>query len=102
MSSQKLDCVFLGLTITSTWGNGHATTYRALLKELAARGHRVAFLERDVPWYASNREFNELPYCQIGLYSSLAELQDRYSDAVRNADLVVVGSYVPEGIAVGD
>lgn len=102
MNSPQLDCVFLGLSITSTWGNGHATTYRALLKEFAARGHRITFLERDVPWYSSNREFHDAPYCQIGLYSSLTELQDRYANAVRHADLVVVGSYVPEGVAVGE
>jgi spore maturation protein CgeB len=102
LTAPQLDCVFLGLTITSTWGNGHATTYRALLKEFAARGHRVTFLERDVPWYSSNREFDKTPYCEIGLYSNLAELQDRYTNLVRNADLVVVGSYVPEGIVVGD
>ncbi len=47
--------VILGLTITSSWGNGHATTYRGLVRELAARGHEVLFLERDKPWYASHR-----------------------------------------------
>ncbi len=44
--------VVLGLTLSSSWGNGHATTYRALLSAFAARGHDVLFLERDVPWYA--------------------------------------------------
>ena len=102
MTASQLDCVFLGLTITSTWGNGHATTYRALLKEFAARGHRVTFLERNVPWYSSNREFDQSPYCEIGLYSNSTELRDRYANLVRHADLVVVGSYVPEGIAVGE
>src|SRR5579875_441945 len=48
--------VFLGLSITSSWGNGHATTYRSLLRELAARGHDILFLERDMPWYADNRD----------------------------------------------
>ncbi|MFL6416374.1 MAG: glycosyltransferase [Bryobacteraceae bacterium] len=102
MSEAKLDLVFIGLTITSTWGNGHATTYRALLKELRKRGHRITFLERDVPWYSENREFTELPYCEIGLYSSLEELRERYADRVRRADFVIVGSYVPDGIAVGE
>jgi spore maturation protein CgeB len=97
----RLNCVFLGLSITSTWGNGHATTYRGLLKELSRRGHIVTFLERDVPWYADNREFDELPYCHIHLYRNLDELKDCYSGLIRSADLVVMGSYVPEGIAVG-
>jgi spore maturation protein CgeB len=94
--------VFLGLTITSTWGNGHATTYRALLKELAARGHRVTFLERETPWYAANREFDSLPYCRVELYEDLEELDDCFAQTVREADAAVVGSYVPDGIAVGD
>ena len=99
--SHPLDCVFLGLSITSTWGNGHATTYRGLLKEVAQRGHRVTFLERDVPWYANNREFETASYCQVGLYGSLEELSERFAATIREADIVVVGSYVPEGIAVG-
>ena len=102
MSQAKLDVIFIGLTITSTWGNGHATTYRALLKELRKRGHRVTFLERNVPWYSENREFSELPYCEIGLYGSLDELRERYADRVRQADFVIVGSYVPDGVAVGE
>ncbi len=93
--------VFLGLSITSSWGNGHATTYRGLIKELAKRGHKIAFLERDVPWYAENREFSELPHCEIGLYTSLDDLKERFAGVIRTADAVVVGSYVPEGIAVG-
>ena len=42
------DIVILGLSITSSWGNGHATTYRGLVKELTVRGHNVLFLERDM------------------------------------------------------
>ena len=102
MSSRPLNCVFIGLSITSTWGNGHATTYRGLLKEIARRGHAVTFLERDVPWYSDNREFHQAPYCTIGLYGSLEELQDRFSNLIQTADVVVVGSYVPDGIAVGE
>ncbi len=94
--------VFLGLSITSSWGNGHATTYRALLKNLAARGHDVVFLERDLPFYAENRDLPSPPYARTHLYDSLEELFDRYGSLVREADLVVVGSYVPEGRAVGD
>ena len=93
--------VFLGLSITSTWGNGHATTYRGLLKELTNRGHHVTFLERDVPWYATHREFEQLPYCDVFLYQSIEQLQERYAQLVRDADAVIAGSFVPEGIAVG-
>jgi spore maturation protein CgeB len=99
---RALDIVVLGLSITSSWGNGHATTYRALLRALAGRGHRVLFLERDVPWYAAHRDLPQPPYGRTALYASLAELRERWAAAVRSAELVVVGSYVPEGSAVGE
>jgi len=102
LKQRSLNCVFLGLSITSAWGNGHATTYRGLLKELWRRGHTVTFLERDVPWYADNREFSEAPYCTVLLYGSLDELKSRFKSLVERADIVVVGSYVPDGIAVGE
>ena len=91
----------LGLSITSSWGNGHATTYRGLVRELEKRGHDVTFLERDVPWYASNRDLPEPPYGTTLLYGSLEELRDAHGDVVRDADLVIVGSYVPDGVLVG-
>ena len=96
-----MSVVVLGLSITSSWGNGHATNYRSLVRALEARGHQVLFLERDVPWYAANRDLPQPPYGRTELYASLAELQSRFSGAVAGADLVVVGSYVPEGVAVG-
>jgi spore maturation protein CgeB len=92
--------VFLGLSITSSWGNGHATTYRSLLKALARRGHALVFLERDVPWYAEHRDLPAPPFCRTILYRDLADL-DRHAALVAEADAVVVGSFVPEGVAVG-
>jgi spore maturation protein CgeB len=94
--------VILGLSITSSWGNGHATTYRALVKGLAARGHDVLFLERDVPWYRMNRDLPAPPGCRTVLYADLDRLQRDHARAIRTADLVIVGSFVPDGIAVGD
>jgi spore maturation protein CgeB len=97
-----LHIVILGLTITSSWGNGHAVTFRGLVRGLSALGHDVLFLERDQPWYAENRDLPEPPYGRTRLYRSLRELRERFAGAVRRADLVVVGSFVPEGIAVGE
>ncbi len=93
--------VILGLSITSSWGNGHATNYRALVRALTARGHDVLFLERDVPWYAAQRDLPRPPCGTTCLYGALDELRERHRDAVRDADAVIVGSYVPDGIAVG-
>jgi spore maturation protein CgeB len=98
----SLSFVFLGLSITSSWGNGHATTYRALLRELARLGHGVTFLERDLPYYADNRDMARPPFGAIFTYDSLEELHERFGKLVREADVVVVGSYVPQGAAVGD
>ncbi|MBR0654171.1 CgeB family protein [Plastoroseomonas arctica] len=93
--------VVLGLSLSSSWGNGHATTYRALLRAFAARGHDILFLERQVPWYAAHRDLAEPGYCRLAFYDSVAEL-DAWHDALATADAVILGSYVPDGIAVGD
>jgi spore maturation protein CgeB len=98
----NLNIVVLGLSITSSWGNGHATTYRALVKALAAQGHSVTFLERDVPWYRDHRDLEQADYCKVVLYGSLAELGRRHAALVSAADLIILGSYVPDGIAIGD
>ena len=97
-----LRIVICGLSVTSSWGNGHATNFRGLMSALEARGHDVLFLERDVPWYASQRDMPKPPWGRTELYGSLDELRDRHEAAVRDADLVIVGSYVPDGVAVGD
>jgi len=92
--------VVLGLSLSSSWGNGHATTFRALLSAFAARGHEVLFLERDVPWYADHRDLPDPDFCRLEYYSDLADLE-RWAGEVAGADAVMVGSYVPEGVAVG-
>jgi spore maturation protein CgeB len=100
---KALKFVVLGLSITSSWGNGHATTYRGLIKAMAARGHNVLFLERDVPWYAQNRDLEELPNsnCRIKFYQSINDLKERFAGEICEADFVMIGSYVPEGIEIG-
>ena len=102
MRETPLDIVILGLSLSSSWGNGHATTYRALLRSLAARGHRILFLERDVPWYAAHRDLPAPGFCRLELYSDLQALQEQWAEAVESADAVIVGSYVPQGVAVGE
>jgi spore maturation protein CgeB len=97
----RLSIVVLGLSITSSWGNGHATNFRAPLQALDRRGHDVLFLERDVPWYAEHRDLPAPPYGRTVLYDSLEQLRDEHVDAVRDADVVIVGSYVPDGVEVG-
>jgi spore maturation protein CgeB len=92
--------VILGLSITSSWGNGHATMYRGLARALCKRGHRVLFLERDMPWYANNRDMPHPSFCETHLYHSLADLRERFETDISAAELAIMGSYVPEGAAV--
>jgi spore maturation protein CgeB len=96
------ELVFIGLSLSSSWGNGHATTYRALLRGLAAIGQKVLFLERDVPWYAANRDLPDPDFCELGLYVSVDELARKFGPRIAGARVVIVGSYVPDGIAVLD
>jgi spore maturation protein CgeB len=94
-----MNIVVLGLSITSSWGNGHATTYRALLQALAQRDHQITFFERDVPWYAAHRDLPAPGFARTILYRDLAELA-QCAPLVAGADLVIIGSYVPDGAAV--
>lgn len=92
--------VVLGLSLSSAWGNGHATTFRALLRAFAERGHDILFLERDVPWYAAHRDLPNPDFCRLEYYSDLDDLK-RFEAQIAGADAVIVGSYVPDGVAVG-
>src|SRR6476620_8646264 len=96
---RRLNIVILGLSITSSWGNGHATTYRSLMKALGRRGHDVLFLECAKPWYREHRYLLQAPAGAVRLYGNLDELHERWGRELRSADLVLVGSYVPDGIA---
>jgi spore maturation protein CgeB len=93
--------VVLGLSLSSSWGNGHATTYRSLIRALAARGHDILFLEREAPWYAgAHRDLADPDFCRLALYPDLPALA-RWRTEVEAADAVIVGSFVPDGTAVG-
>jgi spore maturation protein CgeB len=98
----NLNIVIIGLSVTSSWGNGHATTYRALIEALTSRGHRVTFLERDVPWYRDHRDLIKPCGWNVELYQSLQDLPRRFAPLIRDTNLVIVGSYVPDGIAIAE
>jgi spore maturation protein CgeB len=101
MSAPPLKLVVLGLSLSSSWGNGHATTYRALLKAFCDRGHDILFLEREVPWYAgAHRDLPDPAFCRLAFYQDLANLK-RWREEIMDADAVIVGSFVPDGVEVG-
>jgi len=94
--------VVFGLSISSSWGNGHATTYRALLRAFAARGHEIVFYEWDAPWYRDNRDQPRPGFCRLVLYRDWDAAAARAVAEAREADAVLVGSYVKDGPRVID
>ena len=93
--------LFLGLSITSSWGNGHATTYRSLCKALHTLGHQVVFAEKDVSWYREHRDLVHPEFCQLQLYQEWNEGTPILHEAKR-ADVIIVGSYFPDAISAID
>ena len=91
--------VIFGLTISSSWGNGHATLWRGLVKALVRRGHRVVFYERDVPYYAEHRDLEEIPGGELVLYSGWGDIAAKAARHADEADVAMVTSYCPDGVA---
>ena len=100
--SRSLDIVIIGLSLSSSWGNGHATTFRSLIGGLAVQGHKVCFLEKDVPWYASQRDLENPHFCELFYYQDNADLLATHSSRIRAAGAVIVGSYVSDGVQLID
>src|ERR671929_2399894 len=91
--------VVFGLTVSSSWGNGHATLWRGLASALARRGHRLVFFERDVPYYARHRDAWDLPGGALHLYERWEDALPLPQRELSAADAAVVTSYCPDGIA---
>jgi len=91
--------VVFGLTISSSWGNGHATLWRGLARALIRRGHRFVFFEKDVPYYAGTRDLWEIPGGELVLYSSWDEVLPYAKSHLADADVAMVTSYCPDAVA---
>lgn len=94
--------VMFGLSISSAWGNGHATTFRALCKSLYARKHDVVFFEHNAEWYEHNRDLPEPSFCRLKIFENWDEVLPVVQAEVKAADVAIVGSYFPDGIAALD
>lgn len=94
--------VIFGLTISSSWGNGHATLWRGLCRALVRRGHRVVFFERDVPYYAHHRDLIELPGVTLCFYQSWSAVLPVAREQLADADAGMVTSYCPDGVAASE
>ncbi|WP_265499756.1 CgeB family protein [Paracoccus beibuensis] len=91
------EIIIFGLSLSSSWGNGHATTFRALLRGLKAQGRRVLFLERRQPWYLENQDLPDPDFCELEFYDDIGAVLDRHRGRLEKAGAVIVGSYVPDG-----
>jgi spore maturation protein CgeB len=91
-----------GLTLSSSWGNGHATPYRALLRALARQGHRVTFFERDTEYYALRRDFSSCSYCDLIIYDNWEEIRSRALREAAESEVVMTASFCPEGARIND
>jgi spore maturation protein CgeB len=94
--------VIFGLTISSSWGNGHATPYRAIIRALDRMGHEVHFFEKDVPYYRSRRDFDSCSYCHVTLYSAWSEIREQALALAADSDVVITASFLPEGQRIND
>jgi spore maturation protein CgeB len=97
-----MNFAIFGLSISSAWGNGHASLLRGLFRALNDAGHEIHFFERDTPYYASHRDTLSLPFTNLHLYSDWDENVNGAKQALSNADVGVVTSYCPDGIAACD
>src|SRR5215471_10711477 len=91
--------IIFGLSISSAWGNGHATTFRALCKALHNRKHEIVFFEHNAEWYEHNRDLPEPPYCNLKVFEDWNEVLPTVRAELRDADVAIAGSYFPDGIA---
>ncbi len=94
-----MNIVIFGLTVSSSWGNGHATLWRGLLRALAGRGHEVTFFERDVPYYATHRDLTFFPGVELKLYQDWETVLPSACEKIKRADVGMVTSYCPDGVA---
>lgn len=94
--------VIFGLTVSSSWGNGHATIWRGLLRALIRHGHGIVFFERDVPYYAAHRDLHELPGGALQIYGDWEEVRPTAERELADADVGMVTSYCPDGIAASE
>jgi spore maturation protein CgeB len=95
--------VIFGLTVSSSWGNGHATLWRSLICAMVRRGHTITFFERDVPYYASTRDLWELPSpARLRLYCDLCDIKQEALRELQDADLAICTSFCPDGVMAAE
>ncbi|TIQ36162.1 MAG: glycosyltransferase [Mesorhizobium sp.] len=90
--------VIFGLTVTSSWGNGHATLWRGLIRALAQLGWGISFFERDTPYYARARDLDRLDGGEVVIYPDWKGVRHAAANAIQQADVVIVTSYCADAV----
>ncbi len=91
--------IIFGLTLSSSWGNGHATLWRGLVRALARDGHAVVFFERDVDYYARHRDLEFTDGATLILYKTWDAVLALARGHLAEADAALVTSYCPDARA---
>jgi spore maturation protein CgeB len=99
---ERMKIVIFGLSISSSWGNGHATLWRGLCRALARASHDVVFFERDVPYYRRARDLERLEGTELVLYPSWEAARRQALAELKSADAAIVTSYCPDAVAASD
>jgi spore maturation protein CgeB len=94
--------VVFGLTISSSWGNGHATLWRGLCRALDLQGHRVTFFEHNTPYYATNRDLFAVAGGDLVIYDDWTDMLPRARRELADTDAAIVTSYCPDALAAAD
>ncbi|HEV2397645.1 MAG TPA: glycosyltransferase [Candidatus Sulfotelmatobacter sp.] len=94
--------VIFGLTVSSSWGNGHATIWRGLCRALGRNGHEVVFFEKDVPYYSSHRDLTNPPEYKLRLYQGWSDVEKASERALEESDCAIVTSYCPDARVAAD
>lgn len=94
--------VIFGLSVSSAWGNGHATLWRGLLRALHTQGHSAEFFERDTAYYSAHRDATSFPFVNLHIYGDWTQALREAREAVRHADVAIVTSYCPDGVAASE
>src|SRR3954468_24804135 len=97
LRSLPVKFTIFGLTLSSSWGNGHATPYRSLIRALDAQGHQVTFFERENAYYAKHRDFTECDYCELVFYPEWDSVRESALRRAADSDIVITASYLSEG-----
>jgi len=73
-----------------------------MLRALHRLGHATSFYEKDTEYYSKRRDLQGCDYCNLVVYSCWDEVRNTAIADAADSDVVIVGSYCPEGARIAD